>query len=120
MATITAKQVFKIAFKGNGNFLTPNIAKMGSLFPNNSHRYYELSWGFGMFDTANTRIYGVTLVDYDIATGQTSRPEGLSRVFNHSTDDLVNKAAAEAYIAMLAYDKQETIDAWIAANGEGV
>ncbi len=93
----TAKEIFKICIKGD-NMMTPNVLGYFMIHHHgDEYRVAELTEGIGI----SSSIYGVTVADWNEATGERSRRYGLSKCFFKETE-------ARNYISDLQNGQEDT------------
>lgn len=88
MSTPTARQMIRQEYGDGKNFMTPTVIKVGKRGP---CRAWELSTGTGF---RRETIYGVSVVDWDNLTDETTRRTDLGECFQ-------SLSSAESYIADL-------------------
>lgn len=84
-----ARSLINREYKGGRNLMTPNVIAYGMV--DDTHAW-ELSWGTGIF---SPKLFGVTVVNFDPETNETSRAYDMSTCFQDEQE-------AREYIAGLA------------------
>jgi hypothetical protein len=98
--TITPKsrEVFRRRYKGQKNFITPNVIEYGKI----GNKYsYELSWGEGIFNRED-KIYGVSVL-----TNEGKKVDELKQTNNNLSRSFNNRKKAEKYIDKLNDDVKD-------------
>ena len=75
MRTPSANDMFLMEYGGGKNFMTPTVLERGKI---SLYRAYEISRGKGIYDQT---IWGVTIVDYNPDTKETTRRTDLGDCF---------------------------------------
>ena len=75
MTALTAKQIIRKEYGDGKNFMTPKVLSVGKA---GTRRAWELSTGPGIF---GDQIWGVSVVDYNPETEQTTRRPDLSESY---------------------------------------